>query len=138
MTQNRPKIPVVVCICNAAEDEEHRQRLVKHLAGAVSAGIVSLVDDTKIQAGSDRRRATLDNIDSAGIVLFLVSADFIGSDFCRSVQLARAIQRHGAGKTRLVPIIVHDVDWDAMPFSGLNPLPPDGRPVATWDDPETA
>jgi len=46
--------------------------------------------------------------------------------------MKRAIERHEAGEARVIPVILRPVDWQDAPFSKLQALPKDGRPVTTW------
>lgn len=86
------------------EDEELRNRLEKHLALLKRQGLVDAWHDRRILAGSDLDQAISANLESADIVLLLVSADFLASDYCYSRGMGRAMERHGApwrGRGRL-------------------------------------
>ena len=52
-------------------------------------------------------------LNSAHIILLLVSADFLASDYCWGVELKRAMERHDAGQARVVPVILRPADWEA-------------------------
>ena len=56
----------------------------------------------------------------------------MASDFCTSVELKRAIERHKAGEVRVIPVILHAVDWDNAPFASLSVLPDYGKPINKW------
>ena len=43
------------------------------------------------------------------------------------------MQRHENGEARVIPIILREVDWSGAPFSKLQALPKDGKPVTNWD-----
>jgi hypothetical protein len=70
------------------------------------------------------------SIEAADIVLLLVSPDFIASDYCYDVEMARAIERHLLNEVRVIPIIVREVSWTHAPFSNLQALPTDGVALA--------
>src|SRR5262249_36564115 len=55
---------------------------------------------------------------------------FLASDYCYGVEMHQAIQRHEAGRARVIPIIVPSVDWSSSPFSHLSALPATGKPLA--------
>lgn len=42
------------------------------------------------------------------------------------------MERHQQREARVVPVILRDCDWDFAPFSKLQALPKDGKPVAAW------
>ena len=52
--------------------------------------------------------------------------------------MTRALAKHNAGEARVIPIIVRSVDWGAAPFSKLQALPTDAKPVKSWSDPDAA
>jgi hypothetical protein len=76
---------------------------------------------------------------SARIILLLISADFIASDYCWDVEMKRAMERHECGAARVIPIILRPIDdWRNAPFSKLQALPKDARPVTTWPNQDEA
>jgi len=79
-----------------------------------------------------------EHINTANVILLLISADFIASDYCFGPEIARALERHKAGEARLIPIILRPVDWRSAPFGTLQSLPADAKPVTTWDNRDEA
>ncbi len=77
-------------------------------------------------------------LDRADIILMLVSPDFLASDYCYGVEVARALERRAAGEARVIPVILRPCDWQAAPFGKLLAAPTDGRPVTKWPDPDDA
>ena len=81
------------------------------------------------------------NLERANIILLLVSADFIASDYCYDSEMKRALERHKAGQARVIPIFVRTVAeaiWQKSPFAKLQPLPQDGKAVKLWEDRDAA
>ena len=72
------------------------------------------------------------NIEDSDLILLLISADFIASDYCYDREMNLAIQRHNQGSARVIPVIIREVKWDMAPFGKLQALPLNGKPVATW------
>ena len=79
-----------------------------------------------------------ENLEAANIILLLVSADFIASDYCYENEMTRALERHETGEARVVPIIVREVNWKLAPFAKLEALPKDGMAVMKWPDRDSA
>ncbi len=78
-------------------------------------------------------------MNSASVILLLVSADFNASDdYIHGVELERAIELHRGEKARVIPVILRPVDWKGTPFDALAPLPSDGKPVTMWDNQDNA
>jgi hypothetical protein len=85
-----------------------------------------------ITAGDAWKTEIEKQLNSAQIILLLVSSDFLASDFCWSVELERVMKRHEARKARVIPIILRPVDWHEAPFAKLQALPKDAKPITSW------
>ena len=101
-------------------DEALRNELEKHLAGLCREGVITTWHDRRIGPGDDLHGQIHDQLDSADIVLLLVSSDFLDSDYCYDVEMTvRAMQRHERGEARVIPIgILRPCDWHGTPFRG--------------------
>ena len=122
----------------AHEDEELRNQLDKHLRLLQRQGYLSPWFDRDIRAGGDWASEIHGQLESAQIILLLISADFLASDYCYSVEMQRALARHQAGEATVIPIILRSVDWRQDPaLRSLQALPTDGKPITTWPSPPT-
>ena len=118
-------------------DEELRNELEKHLAGLLRQGVITTWHDRRIGPGEELHGQIDEQLNAADIVLLLVSADFLASDYCHDVEMMRAMERHERGEARVIPVILRPCDWHGAPFGTLMAVPPDGKPVvkhATLDD----
>lgn len=134
----QPTQPIEVFFSYAHEDEELRDQLEKHLSTLKKNGFIAGWHDRKIGAGEEWEGQIDKHINSAKIILLLVSADFLASDYCYDVEMRRAIERHEAGEARIIPIILRDVDWVGVPFSSFKMLPSDAKPLTTWENRDRA
>ena len=73
----------------AHEDEELRDELAKHLKLLERQKVISSWYDRNITAGEEWKQEILAQLNQADIILLLISADFLASDFCWSVELTR-------------------------------------------------
>src|SRR5207237_2712073 len=71
------------------------------------------------------------HLNTARIILLLVSPDFIDSDYCYGVEMKRAMERHERGEARVIPVILRLVYWKKAPFGKLQALPTDAKPVTS-------
>lgn len=78
------------------------------------------------------------HLNSASVVLLLISLDYLASDYCYSGEMRRAMERYEAKEAIVIPIILRYVDWHHTPFSKLQALPPEGKPIAAWSDRDQA
>jgi internalin A len=79
-----------------------------------------------------------ENLERADIILLLVSADFIASDYCTAREMKRALERDEAGEATVIPILLRDLNWKTAPFAHLQALPTDLRAVRLWPDQDSA
>src|SRR5947209_1275861 len=122
---------IEVFVCYAHEDETLRQGLEKQLRVLKRQGFIDIWHDRQILAGMEWEREIDKHLNTAQIILLLVSPDFIVSDYCYSIELQRAIERHERGEARVIPIILRPVYWQGTPFKKLRALPTDGRPITS-------
>jgi TIR domain len=122
----------------AYEDEILREELEKHLGVLKRRGTIEVWSDRNISAGSDWATEINTHLNNADIILLLVSPAFITSDYCYSVEMQRAIERHARGEAYVLPIIIRPVDWHETPFAKLQVLPKDGKPVTRWSSMDEA
>ena len=114
------------------KDEALRDELNKHLALLKRQRVIRDWHDRRIAAGTEWSGQIDEHVNSAGIILLMVSADFMASDYCWDVEMSRAMERHEAGEAVVIPVILRAVDWHSAPFSKLQALPKDGKPVTSW------
>ena len=118
-------------------DEDLRNELEKHLAALKREGAITTWHDRRIAPGDELHGQISDQLDRADIILLLVSADFIASDYCYDVEMSRALERHHRDEASVIPVILRPCDWKRTPFGGLMAVPKDGKPVvkhSTLDD----
>ena len=113
-------------------DEAHRDQLEKHLSALQRQGLITSWHDRRISAGSDFAGAINENLESADIVLLLVSPDFIASEYCYEREMKRALARQLEGSARVIPVILRPCDWQGLEFGGLLATPTDGKAITKW------
>ncbi|MBO0790021.1 MAG: toll/interleukin-1 receptor domain-containing protein [Ktedonobacteraceae bacterium] len=127
----------VVC-CYAREDQRFLKELNKYLAPLQRVGNITLWADINISPGEVWERELHARLDQAQIILLLVSASFIASDYCYHQEMHRALHRHRHGEARVIPIILAAVMWQITPLGELQALPEDARPVTHWHNSDEA
>jgi formylglycine-generating enzyme required for sulfatase activity len=114
-------------------DEDLRDELAKSLKLLERQGIIQSWHDRRISAGTEWANQIDDNLNSADIILLLVSNDFLASDYCYDLEMQQAMERHRAGEARVIPIILRPCDWQSAPFGKLQALPKNAEPVIKWN-----
>jgi tetratricopeptide (TPR) repeat protein len=121
--------PIEVFFSYAHEDDAFRQRLLKQLIALKREGIIDIWNDCDINAGSDWEQEINEHLNTAQIILLLISPDFMASHYCYSREMQRAMERHRAKEALVIPVILRSVYWKGAPFGRLQALPKNGKPV---------
>lgn len=132
------KQPVKVFFSYAHRDEDLLEKLVRHLALLKREITITAWHDREIVAGNQWAEEIRDHLQSADLILLLVSADFIASDYCYAIELKQAMKRHYNREATVIPIILRSVDWQNAPFGQLQALPKDAKPITSWTNEDEA
>ncbi len=120
------------------KDEALRDELEVHLSALKRQNLIETWHDRRITAGSNLGIAIDAHLETADVILLLISPDFIASDYCYDRETTRAMERHNRGEARVIPVILRACDWKSLPFGDLLGTPTDGKPIKTWPDTDVA
>ncbi|HEY0379187.1 MAG TPA: toll/interleukin-1 receptor domain-containing protein [Pyrinomonadaceae bacterium] len=119
-----------VFISYSRRDEDQKKRLIIHLSSLRHDQTVSIWHDRCIDAGALWRKELEQAMSEAEIALFLVTADFLASEFCQSVEVPRMLKQHQDKGVLIIPIIVDYCDWQPFEWvSQFQVLPENGEPI---------
>lgn len=135
---SKPTRAVEVFFSYSHKDEDLRDELSKHLAMLKRQHFITAWHDRRIGAGKEWENEIDERLNSADIILLLISSDFLASDYCYDVEVKTAMKRHDDGEARVMPVILRPVDWKGAPFGKLQALPRDARPVTDWSNRDEA
>jgi len=130
--------PAAVFIAYSREDKRLRDRLVKHLAILEREGLVRVWYDGRIIPGEKWEDEIRRHLQGADLILLLVSADFVASEYCYDVEMKIALDRHRKGEVVVLPIILRESDWSSLPIAELQALPEGAKPITRWSDRDAA
>jgi hypothetical protein len=120
---------IKIFVSYSRKDKLLREKLQIYLEGLERQGCFKLWHDRDINAGTIWEQEIHHHLDSAHIILLLISQHFMNSDYCYSVEMKRAMERHERGEAIVIPIILRPVYWQDAPFGKLQALPVGGVPV---------
>jgi internalin A len=120
------------------KDESYRNDLETHLKILQRRNVIDSWSDRLIGPGDEWKESIDENLQRADIIVLLISADFMSSDYCYEIEMKAALKRHDEGKASILPIIVRDVVWKNAPFAKLQALPKEALPVSQWPDKDSA
>lgn len=117
-------------------DRAFWDELTKHLEPLRRLGLAQAWHEFMIVPGQDLGHEEAEQLNQADLILLLVSADLIAS--FGDPMLERVMERHRSGATRVIPILVRPCFLSVLPIGQIQPLPANGRPVASWSQPDDA
>ena len=115
-----------------------RNELAKQLDILERQGNIATWHDRRIKPGEEWAGKIAENLKTANLILLLVSADFLASDYIQDVELQHALTRHEEKTARVISIILRPCLWKESKLAQLQVLPIDGKPITTWPDHDTA
>ena len=121
--------PIDLFIAYAQADADLLKRLRIQLRAVERIGLVDAWHDGEIEAGSNREEAILKAMKEAEIILLLVSADFIASEFSYEKEVKEAMKLHELGQAVVIPVILKECSWQYTPFAKLQVLPQNAIPI---------
>jgi hypothetical protein len=127
---------IEIFCCYAHEDEVLLNKLKSHLRPLQRQGLIGVWHDSDISAGMEWEQVIGKHLNEADIILLLISPDFMGSDYCYSIEMKRALERHECREAYVIPVILRHVYWQGEPLGKLQALPTDAKPVisSSWHD----
>jgi len=119
-------------------DGDLRNDLEKHLSILQRQGVIKGWYDRQIRASREWQGEIDSHLQSAQIILFLVSANLLASDYVYDVELKKAMERHKNGEALVIPIILSPCDWQESSLGKLQALPRYAQPITTWQNRDEA
>jgi formylglycine-generating enzyme required for sulfatase activity len=131
--------PIAVFFSYSREDKPLRDKLEIHLSSLKRQEVISSWHDRQILAGSEWKEEIDHHIQTADIILLLISPNFVSSEYCYDIELPDAMARHEAKEAYVVPILLRPVArWEKLPFAKLQVYPSGGKPVTRWSHEDDA
>ena len=120
----RPVRPLTLFFSYAHKDEALRDQLARHLALLKKQGILTTWHDRDISAGTEWAEAIATHLHTADLILLLISANFIHSNYCYDTEMQQALQRHDRGSSPRHPHPAQTLRLGNFPLR-QTPSPPD-------------
>ncbi|MDX2032714.1 MAG: TIR domain-containing protein [Blastocatellia bacterium] len=127
----QPDKPISLFISYSHIDELLRIELEKQLSALTFEGLDVIWTDRKIGAGQEWEREIIENLDAANVIVLLISSDFLASEYCRNVEMPRALQMHEKQQAIVIPVILRPCLWEVSPLAKIQAFPKDAKPVTT-------
>ena len=120
----------LVFISYSHKDEVEKEQLVAHLMVLETSGLIELWVDDKIEGGANWEQEIEQKIAQAKVVILLVSANFLTSEFILSKEIPDFLERRQKEGLIVFPIIAKSCAWDSFDWlAKMNVKPKNGIPI---------
>jgi tetratricopeptide (TPR) repeat protein len=133
-----PREAIKLFFSYARKDKPLRDELEIHLSWLKRRYQLTNWHDREILPGEEWEQAIDKNINTANLIILLISPDFMASDYCFGKEMRRALERHKEGTCRVIPIILRPTYWEDAPFSSIQLLPTNAKPITSWPNQDEA
>src|SRR5947207_780818 len=96
LCRKEDRMPINIFISYSHKDKKLREKLDAHLSNLRNQGLINAWHDGNITPGTEWEQQVIEQLTTAQIILLLISADFLASTFCTSIELKQALARHDA------------------------------------------
>ncbi len=125
-------LPLHVFMAYARKDDAYLKELKKHFAILERDKKVKLWSDNDIEAGANWNQNIKNALHKADIILLLLSADALASDYFYQNELPKALEKHRNQEAKLIPILVRACTWEMTPLKDIGDclFPRDKQPIS--------
>src|SRR5262245_4574708 len=121
-----------------AKDERAVRELIPGLKVLARRGYIVPWRDTDLIPGEDWDETIKQRLLDARIILYMVSREFLASDYITTHERPLAIDLVKQKKAVVVPILLSECLWKGEDFDSLEQLPRKGDPVSSFPRRDTA
>ncbi len=114
---------VFISYSHNSNDRPLLDQLIRHISPLAQQGKLSIWEDSMILAGSNWDEVITTEIRRADIVVFLVSSDYLASDYVNRIEVPIAMQRQADGLCAVVPVLLRACFFELMPYAAYEFLP---------------
>jgi len=122
-----------VFISYSHKDEELKRQFETHLSGLKRQKLIDVWDDRQVLIGEKWDEKIKQKLTNSDIVIFLISSDFLASEYINEIEIKETISRHKASEVYLAPIFLRPCDFESSILSSFQGVPRDAKFITTWD-----
>ncbi len=123
-----------IFIAYSRQDTPYLQKLRVYLRPLSRNKNIHFWYDGEIVPGTKWEEDIKQHLYTADIILLMMSADALNSNFFYETEMTKALEQHQNGKSIVIPIILSHCLWDdpELQLVDLQALPQDGKPIKDW------
>lgn len=123
--------PLSLFICYAHANERTVKQLIPNLKVLARRGYIAHWRDTDLVPGEDWDETIKERLSNAQIILFMVSTDFLASDYITQQERPLAMKLMEEEKAVVLPVILSTCSHSEEDFAKLENLPRKGKPISS-------
>ena len=132
------KASVQIFIAYSQKDRIFLDALRSHATPLLRKGNVTVWFDGEIRPGETWDDVIKANLHSADIILMLLSANALASDYFYEQEVKDAVERHKAGTALVVPVVLSACLWQKTPLAEIQGLPRGMKPIISYGNMDEA
>ncbi len=123
---------IFISYCHA--NDIHFNALMSHLGAIARFNNIEIFTDQQIDVGQELDGTIQEHLQSADIVVCLVSTEYLNSDYCIRKELEVAIEKQIIDNSKIFPIIAEECIWKRTYFGKIKCAPEDGGPITKYEN----
>lgn len=128
-----PNQNINILIAHCKKDEECNKRLHTYLNPLYRRyRNLNIWSAANIMPGAEWKQEMTTKMETAHIILLLISADSLASEYFYEEEMKNALKRHKKGEATVIPVILSACGWNHTTLSTLGALPDNGKPINKW------
>jgi internalin A len=130
--------PLPLFICYAHANERTVRQLIPSLKVLAKRNYIAPWRDTDLVAGEDWDDTIKDRLSNARVILFMVSRDFLASEYITEQERPLAMRLRKEKKAVVLPVILSACGWRDEDFARLEKLPKKDEPISSFSPRDNA
>jgi hypothetical protein len=127
--------PITIFISYAHKDTSYMDELQTFLKPYLRKKTIDIWTDKEIVAGQEWNDLIKAKLNESEIILFLVSPDFLASDYINDTEIKSALDNN---KIITIPVIIRPIRMDLLQINYKQAIPTGARPVSDWPSRDNA
>lgn len=123
-----------IFISYSHKDEELKKQFETHLSGLKMQKIIDVWDDRQVLIGEKWDKKIKEKLFDSEIVFFLISSDFLSSEYINDIEIKETIIRHDKNEVIIVPVFLRPCDFESSCLSRFQGVPRDAKFITLSDN----
>lgn len=126
--------PLKIFISYSKDDLDLLHRFNQHLSFLVRTREIQTWKDLDLLSGDNWNNEIQKNIKEAEIIVFLISASLLATNYVHEVEMNIAEMKHLNNEAIVLPILIRHCCWEDTFFRNIQVLPRKAIPITAFED----